>query len=222
MADNQCAVCLSDQAVRPAALDGCEHRFCRDCVLEWSRVTNLCPVCRRAFGLISCLDPPVELIPVTERRQQVRYEDTGMAMVDPLVQPPTRRRLTRQNGFIQRRDQPEDFYSSLLEEWEDPMERGFSAYQRQSLQRRLLDSVYGRLNGEGRRRVPRSSRRPEDRPAVVPRSSDRPSQRRRVSPVVIVLTDSENEDSGAPAPIGHPHAAEDAAFQLEYACAQSP
>ena len=218
MADNQCAVCLSDQAVRPAALDGCEHRFCRDCVLEWSRVTNLCPVCRRAFSAISCHGPPDELIPVAERRQQVRYEDTGMALVDPLLLPQPRLRLTRQNAFVHRTRQPEDFLSSLLSDWEDPVERGFSAYQRQSLQRRLLDSVYGRLNGEGRRR-PRASR-PNEVPLIdVTRDTERPRRRRRLSPAVIVLSDS--EDEGSAAQTSHRRSSA-AAFRLEYACAQSP
>lgn len=215
MAGASCPVCLSEEVLRPVLLDGCEHRFCRDCILRWSRVTNLCPVCRRAFGCISSVARPSKVIRVAERRQQVRFEDTGLALADPFPQPSPRRPLARQNGF-RIRDPPGDGYSSLLGEWGDPSERGVAAYQRLSLQTRLLESVYGRINGErdGRRRRQRRLPPTEQRPVGLSRPAERP-RRRRSS--VVVLSDSEEEGAdSARLRRSEPD------FHLEYAVAQSP
>lgn len=36
-----------------AKLDSCEHAFCFNCISEWSKVTNKCPLCKERFDQIT-------------------------------------------------------------------------------------------------------------------------------------------------------------------------
>jgi len=53
----RCTVCDCSPGIRMlalASLDGCPHRFCFDCILEWAQLScNQCPLCRAKFNLIS-------------------------------------------------------------------------------------------------------------------------------------------------------------------------
>jgi hypothetical protein len=53
-ASEDCAICLGAFDISDAAtLDGCTHRFCRDCIVAWSAITSRCPLCKRAFAAIT-------------------------------------------------------------------------------------------------------------------------------------------------------------------------
>jgi hypothetical protein len=47
-----CAICL-DEIKEKGMISGCTHIFCYECILEWSKSTNVCPVCRSRFLNIS-------------------------------------------------------------------------------------------------------------------------------------------------------------------------
>ena len=47
----QCAICLFVITDR-ALLESCAHEFCRVCLLEWSKLSRDCPLCRRQFNCV--------------------------------------------------------------------------------------------------------------------------------------------------------------------------
>lgn len=79
MSENICAIC-TEEHVRPAGI-ACSHRFCRDCILAWSRTTNLCPLCKVEFRFIIATNPP-ESIPVRKKRQRAEYDSEEIARLD--------------------------------------------------------------------------------------------------------------------------------------------
>ncbi|XP_078431339.1 RING/U-box protein [Wolffia australiana] len=65
--DNEpCGICL-DVVIDRGMLDSCDHWFCFACIDNWAAITNLCPICKMEFQLITCL--PV-------------YETVGNARID--------------------------------------------------------------------------------------------------------------------------------------------
>lgn len=45
-----CAICLEEvEESKRGVMDGCAHTFCFDCILEWSKITNTCPLCKQKF-----------------------------------------------------------------------------------------------------------------------------------------------------------------------------
>ena len=53
MSNSECCICLEEIAESKAAgLDSCSHRFCLDCIRQWSTSVNVCPVDRIPFHRI--------------------------------------------------------------------------------------------------------------------------------------------------------------------------
>ena len=51
---DKCAVCLNNkQNDVTARIDSCSHTFCYSCILEWSKVRAICPLCKQPFKLIT-------------------------------------------------------------------------------------------------------------------------------------------------------------------------
>lgn len=50
----RCGICI-DIVIDRGMLDCCDHWFCFACVDSWATITNLCPICRNEFQLITCL-----------------------------------------------------------------------------------------------------------------------------------------------------------------------
>jgi len=49
----RCPICLSRLNGQDiGSPEGCEHNFCLDCIVEWSKNVNTCPVDRRVFHLV--------------------------------------------------------------------------------------------------------------------------------------------------------------------------
>lgn len=42
------AICLQTVTIR-GVIPCCNHIFCFSCIVEWSKVTNSCPLCKRVF-----------------------------------------------------------------------------------------------------------------------------------------------------------------------------
>lgn len=76
-----CPVCLapfSGQTV--ATLENCQHAFCLECILEWSKTANTCPVDRTAFGVVYqrlCLGGGIEREIWVQRRSPAGDEADG-------------------------------------------------------------------------------------------------------------------------------------------------
>lgn len=50
----KCSICFELPTVR-GIMSGCDHTFCFECILKWSKETNKCPVCKRRFiSLTKC------------------------------------------------------------------------------------------------------------------------------------------------------------------------
>jgi hypothetical protein len=43
-----CAICL-ERPKNQTTLDGCAHVYCFDCIKSWSRLNNVCPLCKSKF-----------------------------------------------------------------------------------------------------------------------------------------------------------------------------
>jgi hypothetical protein len=56
----KCSICL-DYIRNEAKLDSCRHSFCGSCIIEWSHIKNICPVCRKTFSKIKCKRNTVEV-----------------------------------------------------------------------------------------------------------------------------------------------------------------
>lgn len=48
----ECIICF-EVVVKGAKIDGCIHKFCFECILNWSKVTNKCPICNTVFRKIT-------------------------------------------------------------------------------------------------------------------------------------------------------------------------
>lgn len=62
--DYNCTICMeeiSDDQL--AGLDCCEHKYCRDCITQWSKTENTCCICKKRFN---------KIISNTKRTQKVK------------------------------------------------------------------------------------------------------------------------------------------------------
>lgn len=52
--DHSCSVCLEEiSPMESSRLVGCKHEFHHSCILEWTRISTFCPLCRSRFSQIS-------------------------------------------------------------------------------------------------------------------------------------------------------------------------
>ena len=68
-AKRECCICYADE-VKSAGLLDCNHYFCFECISDWAKVTNLCPLCKGAFVRIRKIDDgdEVQIVEVSERK----------------------------------------------------------------------------------------------------------------------------------------------------------
>ncbi|DAZ93757.1 TPA: hypothetical protein N0F65_000600 [Lagenidium giganteum] len=67
--EEACCICQDVvELLRQGHLSACEHRFHFDCILTWSRVTNLCPLCKVKFNEITRKDEHGQVV----HREQVK------------------------------------------------------------------------------------------------------------------------------------------------------
>jgi hypothetical protein len=55
-----CAICIQDLK-NEAELDCCTHTFCFECIDKWTKLTNLCPCCRKKVKKIKHLEGTVDV-----------------------------------------------------------------------------------------------------------------------------------------------------------------
>ncbi|KAJ3436458.1 hypothetical protein M0812_18516 [Anaeramoeba flamelloides] len=76
-----CCICLEKIKVR-GRTSCCEHNFCFDCILKWSKIENVCPICRKSFINLYKTKRPfsfnckiVETINVSPKKQSVKMTE---------------------------------------------------------------------------------------------------------------------------------------------------
>ncbi|KAL4509229.1 hypothetical protein ABPG72_018160 [Tetrahymena utriculariae] len=74
-----CAICLGIPEDSIYGVVKCQHEFCIDCILQWSEVTNLCPMCRAEFSKIQKKNyndiDYQEVITVEPKKQRINDDD---------------------------------------------------------------------------------------------------------------------------------------------------
>ncbi|CAF0727615.1 unnamed protein product [Adineta ricciae] len=76
---DKCAVCLNNkQNDIIARIDSCSHTFCFPCVLEWSKVRAICPLCKQPFTVITRERYSGELI------EEIRVQTTQRSSAPPI------------------------------------------------------------------------------------------------------------------------------------------
>lgn len=48
-----CVICLLEIPTKKAVIRDCKHEFCVDCLNEWTKITNKCPICKTEFFSIN-------------------------------------------------------------------------------------------------------------------------------------------------------------------------
>jgi len=61
----ECCICLEEPSADDiATINGCEHRFCLNCIAQWSNANHLCPLCRTRFTSIESAGGVLLHVPV--------------------------------------------------------------------------------------------------------------------------------------------------------------
>ncbi|XP_029378045.1 PHD and RING finger domain-containing protein 1 isoform X1 [Echeneis naucrates] len=75
-----CPICLNSFTNQPVATpENCQHYFCLDCILEWAKNANLCPIDRIAFNSIylrKCFGGKVKKMITIQKPVKEGLEDT--------------------------------------------------------------------------------------------------------------------------------------------------
>ena len=72
---NSCMICL-DKINNPSKVNTCGHIFCKDCIDQWTEVSNSCPLCKKEFKKIIYYTNDNKIIKERKvRKKQFKYED---------------------------------------------------------------------------------------------------------------------------------------------------
>ena len=91
----ECTICMEIIKER-GSIDSCRHTFCFQCILDWSKVTNKCPICQASFVKVTevMVEKPPEYDAkgkkkrtrkpktrnIRKKQQRVDYAETGFAI----------------------------------------------------------------------------------------------------------------------------------------------
>ena len=172
-----CGICLDElSASTQAQINSCDHIFCFECILKWSKVgENKCPMCKKLFKKITTAKnsestPPsqkgrkrkasnnIKEVTVKNKRQAVPYQDMGHDFNDDEYD------LDDDDdggGFF-----GDNMFSDILFNHGMFNSRGSSnGYHRESLENAMLSAVFGLISG-GHDPTVRRGRAPLRRSAV--------------------------------------------------------
>lgn len=92
---DECTICMENISEK-GSIDSCRHIFCFNCILNWSKVTNKCPICQASFVRVTEVvgEKPPEYDTkgrkkrarkpksrkVRKKQQRVDYSETGFAI----------------------------------------------------------------------------------------------------------------------------------------------
>lgn len=69
--DSMCCICFQPMGTC-GEMDGCKHRYCLDCLLQWSQKRNWCPTCRQEFVFVYESTWHLDATPAPYKRRVVR------------------------------------------------------------------------------------------------------------------------------------------------------
>eukprot|EP01113_Clastostelium_recurvatum_P035112 TRINITY_DN4849_c2_g1_i1.p1 TRINITY_DN4849_c2_g1~~TRINITY_DN4849_c2_g1_i1.p1 ORF type:complete len:589 (-),score=129.69 TRINITY_DN4849_c2_g1_i1:248-2014(-) len=77
-----CGICFEEVAIQ-GVMDSCDHMFDFDCIFEWSKVTNFCPLCKQRFGQLVKKDlehngtqpSRTSRVRIPDKKQEFDYND---------------------------------------------------------------------------------------------------------------------------------------------------
>jgi hypothetical protein len=79
-----CAICL-DTINQLANLDNCTHDFCRPCIVQWSKNTNLCPLCKKEFKKIIYYEKNKKK-ELKVKKKKLQVEEEGFELLDEFAE----------------------------------------------------------------------------------------------------------------------------------------
>lgn len=56
MAEELCTICMEENISIRASIPCCDHTFCFDCIMKWSKHENTCPLCKKRFRQIDKIE----------------------------------------------------------------------------------------------------------------------------------------------------------------------
>lgn len=80
---DRCAICLAASFSNRSFLNSCFHAFCYFCIMQWSEISQTCPLCKSAFRYI-----------VHDVKSITDYKETHISK-EPALLPPERRAMFR-------------------------------------------------------------------------------------------------------------------------------
>lgn len=78
--DLNCSICFENMDII-GKINCCEHKFCYLCIIQWSEITNLCPLCKKEFKFIEeyqLINNSIKFISryeVSAKRQRIDNDD---------------------------------------------------------------------------------------------------------------------------------------------------
>ncbi len=76
-----CTICL--QAMhKEASISGCVHTFCFECIEEWAKNTNTCPMCKCEFNKIKEKQNAAHVKKVKRKVQIAEYDEEELERLD--------------------------------------------------------------------------------------------------------------------------------------------
>lgn len=165
-----CSICLSDELNNRGILNCCDHEFCFDCIIEWTKVESNCPLCKSLIKTITSSKTPNKkgknkknkVFKITKKIQRITYhdnenhnimdeyyneeddsDDSDYFPVDD---------LDLDNGYFQGQREFDIYNDDLYSD-----EIINIGYSRHSLENNLLNAVYGSMNRSTSINGPRNS-----------------------------------------------------------------
>ncbi|KAL6056586.1 PHD and RING finger domain-containing protein 1 [Balamuthia mandrillaris] len=112
---NNCAICLEVvKQHKEGRIDGCCHSFCFACILEWSKVTNTCPLCKSRFTALYKGNDKSSPLFVNHKEQSKNIDEAeAELLITPYLQQTrdshqTSTLITLDDSFINDEDEEEE------------------------------------------------------------------------------------------------------------------
>ncbi len=166
-----CSICLSNEINNRGILNCCDHEFCLDCIIEWTKVESNCPLCKSLIKTITSSKTPNKkgrnkknkVIKITKKIQRYTHHDNeNHNILDEYYNEEEEDSddseyfpgddLDLDNGYFQG-EREFDIYNDDL--FSDEIIN--IGYSRRSLENNLLNAVYGSMNRSTSLNGPRNS-----------------------------------------------------------------
>jgi len=133
--EETCSICL-EVVTEQGIMDSCSHVFCFCCILQWSEVTNICPLCKGEFkkvrrvikGKEESKEERTKSIKIAKRKQSTNTNHLLHFSHPPHLSPwSSSQFIAVQDDFL---SEPEEEYGEEVERIEEEERVGTSTRQR--------------------------------------------------------------------------------------------